>query len=58
MLAEESPASQLPLDYQSRNTLTNIAENKKRMDYCISTFKFIENRVKCIEAVTGGPYLA
>ena len=30
-----------------------FVDNKKRMDYCISTFKYIENRIKCIEAVTG-----
>ena len=23
------------------------------MDYCINTFNYIENRIKCIEAVTG-----
>lgn len=42
----------------SRNTLKNIEKNKERTDYCVTTFSYISNRIKCIYSLTGGPYLS
>jgi hypothetical protein len=34
----------MPDDLMSRNTNHNIEKNKKRMDYCVTTFSYISNR--------------
>lgn len=35
---------QMPENLMSRNTLKNIAKNKERMDYCVTTFSYVSNR--------------
>eukprot|EP00960_Hanusia_phi_P053319 761994-Hanusia_phi.AAC.2 len=42
----------MPEQLMSRNTLNNIEKNKERIDYCITTFSYISNRIKCINAMT------
>mmetsp|Transcript_15914 Transcript_15914/g.40361 ORF Transcript_15914/g.40361 Transcript_15914/m.40361 type:complete len:84 (+) Transcript_15914:13-264(+) len=50
-------AQSLPMDLMSRNTITNMKENEKRIDYCTTTFKFVTNRIKCMQHLVGGPFL-
>ena len=34
----------MPMNLMSRNTLENIKHNEERVDYCVTTFKYISNR--------------
>ncbi|EKX40479.1 hypothetical protein GUITHDRAFT_113510 [Guillardia theta CCMP2712] len=53
----EPPAGYVPPLGSSRNTWTNIYKNKGRIDYCVQQFDYLSNRLKCIDKLTGGPFL-
>mmetsp|Transcript_89613 Transcript_89613/g.145131 ORF Transcript_89613/g.145131 Transcript_89613/m.145131 type:complete len:82 (+) Transcript_89613:9-254(+) len=47
----------LPIDLESNNTMVNVAQNKAAIDFCCETFDYVDNRIKCIDSLTGGPFL-
>jgi hypothetical protein len=51
------PASYIPPTGSSYMTWPNVYMNLKNIDYCVDQFDQITNRVKCIKAFTGGPFL-
>lgn len=53
----EPPAGYIPPEGSSRNTWANIYKNKGRIDYCVQQFGYLSNRIKCIDKLTGGPFL-
>jgi hypothetical protein len=48
---------QLPVG-ASRNTWSNIVNNKRNMIFCFTYFKYLKNRENCVHDFTGGPLLS
>ncbi|EKX52077.1 hypothetical protein GUITHDRAFT_150671 [Guillardia theta CCMP2712] len=53
----EPPSGYVPPLGASHRTWTNIYKNKGRIDYCVSQFSYLTNRLKCVAKLTGGPFL-
>lgn len=51
------PPSFVPPLGASPMTWPNIYRNLKRIDYCVDQFNYVGNRLKCVKAFTGGPFL-
>ncbi|EKX51692.1 hypothetical protein GUITHDRAFT_102299 [Guillardia theta CCMP2712] len=51
------PPTYVPPTGASFMTWPNIYKNLKRIDYCTEQFDYISNRIKCITALTHGPFL-
>ena len=51
------PATWMPPMGASAKTWHNIMSNKNNIDYCVTQFHYLGNRIKCINTMTGGPFL-
>jgi len=51
------PKTWVPPMGASARTWVNIMKNKNNIDYCVNQFHYLSNRIKCINDMTGGPFL-